>query len=494
MDRAMPPFVAWLSMLLLLILLCSCAVGPNYAPPSAPQSQAWQKTPGVTTGQPDAAWWQKLNDPILVTCIERAVANNQDLKAAAARVREARARRGIAAADLWPSVKSNAGYTHSRSSENAGFLALVPFPIDVDQDLHQIGFDASWELDIFGGRRRLVEAATARTRASVDSLDDVLLSIMAEVGRNYVALRGAQRQLAVAESNSRIQADTLAVVESKFAAKIGSELEVEQARAQLEQTRSTIPPLRAAIRAGAYSIAVLTGDLPAALLDELLQSQPIPVPPDVVPVGLPSDLLRRRPDLRQAERDLHATTADIGVATADLFPRFYLTGATSFQSMNFVDLFRANSFAWSLGPSVVWPVFQGGRIRSNIALNEAKRDEVLANYRQAVLNALKEVETSLVNYAERQVERDRLATSLQSQARAVQMARAQYREGLKDFQTVLDAERRLNEVENSLAVSETRVVTELIGLYKALGGGWEQMEGRLEPPTTVDTGVLLQYP
>ena len=494
MPRTPPLSLVCLCMLPHLVLLGGCAVGPNYAPPSVPPSQAWQTTPGVSSSQPDAAWWQKLNDPILVTYIERAVANNQDLKAAEARVREARARRGMASADLWPTVKSSAGYTHSLQSANAGIIATVPFDVDVDQELHQIGLDASWEIDIFGGRRRSVEAATARTRAAVESLNDVMLSIMAEVARNYVALRGAQRQLAVAEGNSKIQADTLGLVESKFAAKIGSELEVEQARAQLEQTRSTIPPLRASIRAAAYSIAVLTGDLPAALLEELLQSQPIPDPPELVPVGLPSDLLRRRPDLRQAERDLHAATAEIGVATADLFPRFYLTGATSFQSMDFVDLFRANSFAWSLGPSVVWPVFQGGRIRSNIALNEAKRDEVLANYRQAVLKALKEVETSLVNYAERQVERDRLATSRQSQARAVQMARAQYREGLKDFQTVLDAERRLNEVENTLAVCETRVVTELIGLYKALGGGWEVMNTRLAAPTTVDAGVLPQYP
>lgn len=486
MRRPLRPSTGCLSMLVLQCLLCGCAVGPNYVPPSVPQTQDWQTASGVSTVKPDTAWWQKLNDPILVHCIERAVANNQDLKAATARVREARARRGIAAADLWPSVKSSAGYTHSRYSSNAGFIAMIPYDIDKDQDLHQIGLDASWEIDIFGGRRRSLEAATARTQVSMESLHDVLVSIMAEVARNYVALRGSQRQLAVAESNSRIQADTLAVVEGKFTAKIGSELEVEQARAQLEQTRSTIPPLRAAIRASAYSIAVLTGDVPAALLEELLQSQPIPAPPDVVPVGLPSDLLRRRPDLRQAERDLHAATADIGAATADLFPRFYLTGAGSFQSMNFVDLFRSSSLAWSLGPSVVWPVFQGGRIHSNIALNEAKRDEILATYRQAVLKALKEVETSLVNYAERQVERERLATSLQSQARAVEMARVQYREGLKDFQTVLDAERRLNEVENSLAVTETRVVTELIGLYKALGGGWEAMTPNLAAPAATD--------
>jgi NodT family efflux transporter outer membrane factor (OMF) lipoprotein len=194
-------------------------------------------------------------------------------------------------------------------------------------------------------------------------------------------------------------------------------------------------------------------------------------------VGLPSDLLRRRPDLRRAERNIHAATADIGVATADLFPRFFLTGAAGFESKKFTDVFQANSLVWSLGPNISWPVFQGGRIRANIAAGEARRDEVLAVYRQAVLSALKDVETALVRYAQRQLERERIAASYTAQAKAVQMAEAQYQNGLQNFLTVLDAERRLNDIENGLAVTETRVVSDVISLYKALGGGWEEAIG-----------------
>ena len=343
-------------------------------------------------------------------------------------------------------------------------------------ELYQAGFDASWEIDIFGGRRREVQAASARAQSSIENYRDVMVSVIAEIARNYVELRGAQLQLAIAEKNSDIQEQTLFLVKIRQDAKITSDLEVEQAKALLERTQGSIPPLQASIRGSAYLLAVLTGQPPNALLDDLLATSPIPNPPDIVPVGLPSDLLLRRPDLRRAENDLRAATSDIGASTADLFPRFYLTGYAEPQSAKFVDLFRANSFAWSFGPTISWPVFQGGRIRSNIAAMKARRDEALARYRQAVLTALQEVETSLVGYAEHQVERERLALSVESQSRAVELARERFETGIKDFLTVLDAERQLSDVENSLALSETQVLVNLIGLYKALGGGWQQAE------------------
>jgi NodT family efflux transporter outer membrane factor (OMF) lipoprotein len=438
----------------------------------------WAETAGVDTRQPtDVAWWRKLDDPVLLRCVEKALSDNQDLQAAQSRVRQARALRSAAAGALLPSLAAAAGYAHSQGSETT---VMGPFlkAIDVlEQDLYQAGFDASWEIDLFGGGRRALEAAATREEAAREGYRDVLVSVAAETARNYVELRGAQRLLAVAEENSALQRETLRLVESVLAAKLGSQLEVEQARAQLEQTLSAIPPLHATIRAAAYAIAVLTGEPPAALLQELLATRPLPDPPDMVPVGLPSDLLRRRPDVRQAERSLHVATADIGVATADLFPRFFLTGAASRQSAQFTDVFRAGSLAWSLGPSVSWPVFQGGRIRAHIALTEARRDELLANYRQTVLAALKDVETALVRYAQRQVERERLAASCAAQAKAVAMAHVQYRNGLQNFLVVLDAERRLNDIESALALAETRVVSDLISLYKALGGGWEETLG-----------------
>ena len=463
----------WL--LICMLLAPGCSVGPDYTRPSTPQQDAFQKTEGAVPLQPEEVrWWRSLNDPQLVIYIEKGISGNQNLKEAEAHVREARALRGVAAASLMPQSGAGAGANHSRLSGTAGIVGqMQPGLINLDQDLYQVGFDASWEMDIFGGRRREVQAAMAREQANIENYRDAMISVIAEIARNYVELRGAQRQLAIARKNCDIQEKTLSLVKIRLDAAIGSELDLALAKAQFERTRATIPPLSALIRGSAYRLAVLTGQPPASLLDELLTTAPIPNPPDIVPVGLPSDLLLRRPDLRRAENELRAATADIGAATADLFPRFYLTGAANPQSAKFTDLFSANSFAWSLGPSISWPVFQGGRISSNIAASEARRDEALARYRQAVLKAIQEVEIALVDYAQSQVERERLAQSQAFQSRAMALARERYGRGIKDFFTVLDSERQLREVENSLAVNETQVMVNLISLYKALGGGWE---------------------
>jgi len=472
--------------LIIVALSYGCMVGPDYSRPPVPQQNGWQAAQGAVEKQPeDVRWWRGLNDPLLVKYIELAISGNQNIKEAVARVREARALRGVAVASLLPQVDGSALYNRSVTSSTAGIISQLPknliSQVNFEQDLYQAGFDVSWEIDIFGGRRREVQAASARAQSSIENYRDVMISVIAETGRNYMELRGSQRQLAIAEKNSDIQEKTLSLVKIRQDAKITSDLEVEQAKAQLERTLGSIPPLQASIRGSAYRLAVLTGQPPNALLDDLLTTSPIPNPPDIVPVGLPSDLLLRRPDLRRAENDLRASTSDIGASTADLYPRFYLTGYAEPQTAKFVDLFRANSFAWSVGPAVSWPVFQGGRIRSNIAATEARRDEALARYRQAVLTAMQEVETSLVGYAEHQVERERLAMSVESQARAVELARERFERGIKDFMTVLDAERQLRDVENSLAMSETQVMVNLIGLYKALGGGWQQTDLSVHP-------------
>jgi len=467
--------------LIIAVLIQGCMVGPNYSRPPVPQQNGWQEKKGAAPLQPeDVRWWRSLNDPQLLKYIEQAISGNQNIKEAQARVREARALRGVAVASLLPHVDGSALYNRSLTSSTAGIISELPkdliSKVNFEQDLFQAGFDASWELDVFGGRRREVQAASARAQSSTENYRDVMVSVIAEIARNYVELRGAQLQLSIAEKNSDIQEKTLFLVKIRQDAKITSDLEVEQAKALLERTQGSIPPLRASIRGSAYLLAVLTGQPPNALLDDLLATSPIPNPPDIVPVGLPSDLLLRRPDLRRAENDLRAATSDIGASTADLYPRFYLTGYAEPQSSKFVDLFTANSFAWSVGPAVSWPVFQGGRIRSNIAATKARRDEALARYRQAVLTAFQEVETSLVGYAEHQVERERLALSVESQSRAVELARERFELGIKDFQTVLDAERQLRDVENSLALSETQVLVNLVSLYKALGGGWQQTD------------------
>ncbi len=467
--------------LIATVLFYGCTVGPDYSRPPVPQQNGWQAVKGAAPIQPeDVRWWRDLKDPQLVQYIEQAIAGNQNIKEAQARVREARALRGVAAASLLPQVDGGAVYNNSMTSSTAGLISELPksliSKVNFKQDFFQVGFDASWELDIFGGRRREVQAASARAQSGIENYRDVMISVIAEIARNYVELRGAQRQLSIAEKNSGIQEQTLSLVKTRLDAKITSDLEVEQAKAQLERTRGNIPPLRASIRESAYRLAVLTGQPPNSLLDDLLATSPIPNPPDIVPVGLPSDLLRRRPDIRRAENDLRAATSDIGASKADLYPRFYLTGYAEPQSATFVDLFRTKSFAWSFGPAISWPVFHGGKIRSNIAATEARRDEALARYRQTVLTALQEVETSLVGYAEHEVERERLALSVESQSRAVELARKRFEMGIKDFLTVLDAERQLRDVENSLALSETQVLVNLISLYKALGGGWQQTD------------------
>ena len=465
-------------LLVLMLLVSGCQAGPDYVRPSLPQQDAFQTAQGTAALQPETVrWWQNLNDPLLVKTIERGIAENQSLKEAEAHVREARALRGVSAASLMPQADAIAGANHSRLSGTAGIVGqLPPGLINLDQDFYQVGFDATWEIDIFGGRQAEVAAAAAREQAIIANYHDVMISVIAEIARNYMELRGAQRQLAVAQQNCDIQEKTLSLAKVRLDARIGTEMEVELSEALFERTRASIPPLNAQMRGSAYRLAVLAGQPPASLLDEFLASAPLPGSPDVVPVGLPSDLLLRRPDIRRAEDELRAVTADMASAKSDLFPKFYLTGAATPQSAKFLDLFSANSFAWSLGPNISWPVFNGGRVRSAIAATEARQDEAVARYRQSVLKAMQEVETSLVGYAEGRVEGNRLAKSRESQSRAMALARERYESGIRDFFTVLDAERQLREVENSLAVNETQVMLNLISLYKALGGGWESTD------------------
>jgi len=469
-------------LVVLTFLLQACMVGPDYNKPNTELGEDWvgkSVSKQYSNQEPDITWWESLGDPQLTAYVKEAVNSNYDLVVASARVIESRALRGVASSAFYPQIDSDTSYQRFRQSENGviaiGTLSDLGFA-DKQGDLYQAGFDAFWEIDIFGGTRRSVEAATARLEAAVENRRDILISVIAEVARNYIELRGAQRGLAVSENNIRIQTDTLKLVENKYKAGLSSELDVARARAQLESTKASVPPIRASIRASAYRIAVLLGKEPRALLEELLATKPIPVTPDVVPVGLQSDLLLRRPDIRRVERELKAANADIGVATAELFPRFFITGGAGLESVSFADFFKASSSIWSIGPSVPWPVFQGGRIRSNIKATEARESAELARYKQTVLLALEEVESSLVRYAEQELERRSLSEAVEASQKAVDLAEVVYDKGLADFLTVLDAERTLTDFEDRLVRSETDLVINLISLYKALGGGWQAFE------------------
>lgn len=455
-----------------------CTVGPDYEPPSISVPDRWNAVGGAPdsaesstpTGDPAhslAAWWTTLHDPTLDALVRRAVAANLDLRIAQARVREARARRGLVAAERLPSADASAGYARLRESENG------PNGFSGETDLFQAGFDASWEIDVFGGVRRGIEAADADLAASVEARRDVLVTLLAEVAQNYVELRGRQRLLDIARDNLDAQRNTLRIIRSRQEAGLGSDLDAAQAEAQVRATESQIPSLRSGEMQAVHRLSVLLGLEPSALAEELSSVAEVPSPPPEVPVGLPSDLLRRRPDIRRAERELTAATARVGVATADLFPRFSLTGSFGFIGTDAGDLAEHDSLAWSIGPSVRWNILDFGRTRSNIAVQGAREEAALARYEQAVLESLREVEDALVAFVNEQARRATLQEAVAANRRAVGLAVDLYQQGLSDFLSVLQSQRDLYASEAALAESDQAVTTALISLYKALGGGWE---------------------
>jgi NodT family efflux transporter outer membrane factor (OMF) lipoprotein len=450
-------------------------VGPDYAKPQTAVPAQWSETPepGIASGEPQVEptrWWAVFNDPQIDSLVQRAVASNKDLQAAEARIREARALRSIATAGAYPAVAASGAYTRSRDSGNTD--SSRSGGVD-DEDLFDAGFDANWEIDVFGGVRRSVEAASADVSASEEDYNNVLVTLLAEAVRNYIELRGSQLRISIARENIGSQEQTLELAQARLEAGLGSELEVAQARAQLATTEAQIPALETSMKQSIHRLGVLLGQPPGTLLDELSTSEPMPAAPPEVPVELPSELLRRRPDIRQAERELAAQTARIGVAVADLFPRFFLTGALGLQSANLSDFVSSGSRFWSIGPSFSWPEFSAGRIRANIKLQEIRQEQALISYEQVVLTSLEEVENALVSYGKEQAARRSLAQSVESNRRSVEISNELYAKGLVDFLNVLVSQRALYQSEDALAQSDQRVLTNLAALFKALGGGWE---------------------
>jgi NodT family efflux transporter outer membrane factor (OMF) lipoprotein len=344
---------------------------------------------------------------------------------------------------------------------------------DLDQNFYRAGFDATWEIDVFGGTRRAVEAADAGLQASVENRRATFVTLLGEVARNYIEFRGFQRRLAVAEANLKAQRDTLELTRVRFQAGLASDLDVAQAEAQISSTAAQIPVLESSLKRAAYNLDVLLAQEPGVLADELGPERPIPsLPPDVL-IGLPSELLRRRPDIRRAERELAAATAQVGVAVADLFPRFSLTGDVGLQSVSAADWFSGGSRFWAFGPTIRWPLFDAGRIRANIEIRNAQQEQAVYRYENTVLTALSEVEAALVNHSREQERYRFLADAVAANRRALAMANELYLSGLNSFLNVLDAQRSLYASENDLAQSEASMAANLVALYKALGGGWE---------------------
>ena len=512
-----------------------CLVGPNYKPPAVDAPDGWAEpfaTPAATTrpftppsqtianAQPVVRWWMTFKDDELNSLVSRAISQNLNLKQATSRIREARAQRRVTAADLFPEVDAIGEYSHTRVSQNGvtsqigggsatgggtggggtggGMGGMAPPPAGSNGgaavpgaalsefDLFQLGLNsASWEIDVFGRVRRAIQSADASIQSSVEDRRGVLLTLLSDVATNYIQLRGAQRRLQLALDNLNVQQQTLDLQRQRQRAGTVTDLDVARAEAQVQTTAATVPPLQVTISQSIHQLGTLLGEQPETLYAELTETQPIPPVPDEVPIGLPSGLLRRRPDVRMAERQLAAATANVGVAVANLFPQFSLTGSLGLQSVNTNNLLNYGSRYYSIGPSVSWPIFDAGKLRAQVQVQNALQEQQLLGYQQTVLTALRDVEDALVGYAKQQARRESLQSAVAANRRAVALSQEQYKAGTVDFTTVLDAQLNLFTSQDALASSETMVSTNLVTLYRALGGGWEIEVDPYAPADTV---------
>ncbi len=418
-------------------------------------------------------WWTTLNDPELSALIDRAVRANLDLKIASSRILEARATRRITRADLLPTVESRdsiqrvrggltSGLFNVNKSSQGGSSLLTPF----ESSVYQFGFDANWEIDFFGGRRRALEAATADVAAVGEARRDTLVSLLAEVARNYSELRGFQKRLDITHQNINLQQDSLNLTKVRADAGLGTQFDVERQSAQLDSTRAVV--LQTIHRLG-----VLLGEEPGTLLTELTGTKPLPTVPPGVPVGLPGDLLKRRPDIREADARVAAETARVGVARADLFPKILLTGAAGRQGTEPSGLTLGAGNFFSVGPAITLPIFTAGKIRGNIEAQKQRLEQAVTQYQSTVLKSLEETENALVAYGHEKDRQEKLVAAVEASRQATMLANELYTRGLSDFLSVLDAQRQQLASEDDLAQSDTAVITNLVALYKALGGGWE---------------------
>ncbi|MBP8606492.1 MAG: efflux transporter outer membrane subunit [Phycisphaerae bacterium] len=458
-----------------LAVLCSlagCTVGPDYQPPAPVLPDMWAEAALMQQGEPNLLkeWWVVLDDPVLMRLIEQASQGSRNLRQAYERIAESRALRDYAAGRYYPAADFSASYTRSRESANTAFA----FPAMLQEHgSYTGGFDAAWELDLFGGIRRSVESAQALLEASVENFRDVQASLYAEVAADYVELRTVQMRLQFAMDNIKVQKDTLTLTEDRYKAGLAPELDVAQARQNLANTEAQVPSLRTAEIQVLNRLAVLLGQYPQELDEVLKMPAAIPLPAsDKLPSALPADLLRQRPDIRRAERQLAAQTAQTGVTVSQLYPSFSLWGSFALVAERFPDVGNWSSRSYSYGPSLGWRVFEGGRIRSLVRADEARMRQLLAAYEHTVLTAVGEVETAAAAYVQESQREEALQRSVRAAEDTVRLVSSLYRSGLTDFQNVLDAQRTLFSQQDMLAVSRGARVLNLIRIYKALGGGW----------------------
>jgi NodT family efflux transporter outer membrane factor (OMF) lipoprotein len=474
--------------------LTGCTMGPNFKTPAPPAPASFVATAAAPVASAavdrdfDPAWWNVFNDPELSSLESRVASANLDVASATIRIAESRSQQSIVSSAALPSVNADASGTAERVSKEGVFslfgggassntsganavsskgISLQPFSV------YQYGFDASWELDLWGKVKRAGEAAAANTASAEDARRGALVSALAEVARDYVSLRGVQTEISIARQNLAVAQQSLQLTTDRTNNGLTSQLDVEQATAALDDVQAQIPSLEDQQSQMINRLSFLLGETPGALAPELAQAQPVPPVPPRVPVGLPSELAQRRPDIRQAAEELHAATAEIGMAKADFYPAISLTGSFDMQALQLQNLGMWGARTFAAGPALSLPIFEGGKLRATLQLRQAQQQESAIAYQRVVLSAWHEIDDALSAYRAEQQRRDQLVGAADAQQKSLDLARDRYKQGLSDFLDVLDAQRALLATQQELAASTSNVSGDLVGLYKALGGGWE---------------------
>lgn len=488
---------------LLLFIFSGCvSVGPSYVEPDVPEAGAWQEKDDRTISQEQAElgeWWLVFQDPVLNQLIDAAYRQNLTLQAAGVRIAEARAELGIVKGSLWPQQQRlDAIYKYSNLSENAS--NVDPSVIDTSYSEWGLGFDVGWELDVWGKYRSAIESGKANLEASIANYDDILVILTAEVARAYVLIRTLEGRIEVAHQNVQIQARSLQITEAQFEGGIVTDLDVQQARSLLKGTEALVPQLEAAYTRRKNGLAILLGVMPGTIDHMISQPKPIPTAPSQVAAGIPAELMRRRPDIRFAERQLAVQSARIGIAQSELYPQFALFGSIGLRSQDLGDLFSGDSIEFFTGPALRWNVLNYGRIRNKVRVQDARFQALVLEYENTVLSAHREVEDAMVSFLKTREREGYLSESVKSSLRAVDLSMLQYSEGLVDFQRVLDTQRFLAEQQDAYVSANGLVAISLVTMYKALGGGWEIRQGndfiaedvRLEMSERTKWGNLLE--
>lgn len=479
--------------LFLLLFLSGCMVGPNYTPPEVVVSDAWT-TDGSAEGSIDKSWWEVFGDPLLNQYIAKAEECNYDVLTAEAHILRARSLRQVAASSLFPQVTADVNGTKTYFSKNGPVFAIgpaagnaavtsspltgLPFAVQVPQvqNLFNALFDATWELDLFGKTRRSIEQAEALIGSAIEARNDMLISVFAEVSRTYMELRSFQTRQRLLEENIALYRETVAIMRQRFAFGYSNLFDVENAESELSQAESMLPNVLSEIYRSIYTLSILTGKMPETLVDELMPAKELPQPPESIALGLRSDLLRRRPDVRKAERDLAAATASIGVAVGSFFPTISLLGLGGFQSLQLPELLNWGSRTWAYGADVNMPVYQGGKLVGNLHFTQAAQAASAYTYQQVVLNALQNAESALIAYKQGQTVCGFRNEAVDRETKKTEISEERFQKGLVNKLDLLNAQKQWIGSKLSALESDTALLLSVVSLYKAIGGGWEKCD------------------